>query len=143
MDDEPKPFARDEHLAEEWPRLLGIRGWRVVLKKEDNGRLTPYLRSVVAQHCLWKTNTIIADKIPTSSNHNGIHAILVVADIFGVDEERRDMWLRDVIYAPCFYLSVAGVVDMYGQVVVHADGVARAERARILLLHRSDCTARP
>ncbi|MBU2051351.1 MAG: hypothetical protein KKH61_20580 [Gammaproteobacteria bacterium] len=93
--------------------FLAYRAWKIEIK----GRLTP---SVMTKEQAWSKPVAFANSVPCTANHNGLHAT------------RIEKWESNSYDS--YGQSVSGLVDLYGKVVEHADGVMRAECARIMCM---------
>lgn len=100
----PPPIDR-KHLR----GMLAYRTWRL----EAQGLLCP----TVVSGDDWRSEVAFADEPPSRYNFHGLHAT------------RLEMW-KSNRYSPFFF----GLIDCYGEVVEHEDGVVRAECVRILAI---------
>jgi hypothetical protein len=85
--------------------LVGIRQWN----------WTESLLASRNQKYIWTSGKIIADKIPARDNQNGIYAYQLGA--------LTPTWLHHI-----------GIVEMLDHIEVHADGILRAEKCKILVI---------
>lgn len=92
--------------------LLCIRQW----KFENDPPL--FLRSTNSSF-VWKANNVVADRIPAKENESGIYAYLLGAQI--------PKWTDHI-----------GLIELTGRVIVHADGIVRGEKAKIIALISRD-----
>jgi len=90
--------------------ILAYRAWEMKIK----GSLSP---TIISSSNTWDKEIAFADEVPDISNHHGLHATRL--------ENWEDNHYNDF---------VSGIVDLYGKVVEHKDGVLRAECARIVCL---------
>lgn len=97
--------------------ILAYRAWQM----EVRGVLSPAIMWQGSD--AWAHEVAFAHKIPDRYNRLGLHAT------------RIEMWQKN-----SYSDYVSGLVDLYGRVVEHEDGVMRAECARIitLFLHITD-----
>ena len=103
----PLPPPIDRHNLK---GILAYRAWNMQIK----GFLSP---SIMSSNPTWDNELAFADTPPHTSNHNGLHAM------------RLENWESNR-----YQDFVSGVVDLYGKVIEHEDGVLRAECARIACL---------
>ena len=103
----PLPPPIDRHNLK---GILAYRAWDMKIK----GSLSP---SILHSDIAWSKEVAFADQPPHSSNHHGLHAT------------RLENWENNR-----YSNFVSGIVDLYGKVVEHEDGVLRAECARIACL---------
>jgi len=89
--------------------LIAYRAWNSQVK----GSLHPCVVSTDS----WNREVAFADEIPSERNAHGLHATKI--EVF------RQNGYGDYI---------SGLVDLYGRVIEHSDGVLRAECARILCI---------
>jgi len=92
------------------PKLKGLLAYRA-WKMEIKGCLSPH---VISHMDSWSSEVAFADQCPTAYNSNGLYAT------------KLELW-RDNGYAD----FVCGLVDLYGTVLEHSDGILRAECAKI------------
>jgi hypothetical protein len=90
--------------------ILAYRVWDSQIK----GTLCPV---VMTSRMAWGSEVVFSDHIPSADNTYGLHAT------------RIEQWLTNG-----YDDFISGIVDLYGKVVEHADGVMRAECARIKLI---------
>jgi hypothetical protein len=90
--------------------LIAYRAWNTHIK----GRLSP---CIVNNDLAWKGEVNFSDNVPTKSNTHGLHATRI-----------------EVYDHNSYGEYITGLVDCYGTVVEHADGVLRAECARVLYI---------
>jgi len=90
--------------------ILAYRAWDMQVK----GVLSP---AIVCRDGAWKGEVSFADTPPTTHNGHGLHA------------NRLEYWS-----ANRYHDFITGIVDLYGTVIEHGDGVMRAECARILCI---------
>ena len=103
----PLPPPIDRH----WVKgLLAYRAW----KMEIRGCLSP---AIMSTSDAWKNEVAFADCTPTVDNRSGLHAT------------RLERWTNN-----SYGDYISGIVDLYGKVIEHADGVLRGECARIQML---------
>ena len=101
----PPPINRNKVKG-----MLAYRAWSMQVK----GALSP---SIAWSDNAWAREVAFADEPPTEYNTHGLHA------------NRLEYWTANR-YAD----FVSGIIDAYGTVVEHGDGVVRAECARILCI---------
>lgn len=90
--------------------MVAYRAWKMKVK----GALSP---SITWSEDAWSKEVAFADQPPSRNNHNGLHAT------------RIEYWKKNT-----YGDFVSGLIDCYGKVVEHEDGVIRAECARILMI---------
>jgi len=103
----PLPPPIDRHNLK---GILAYRAWNMKIK----GSLSP---TIVSSNTAWDREIAFADSPPSRDNHHGLHAT------------RLENWESNR-----YQDFVSGVVDLYGKVIEHEDGVLRAECARIACL---------
>jgi len=103
----PLPPPVDRH---DLKGILAYRAWDMKIK----GSLSP---TIVSSNDAWEKELAFADAPPHISNRHGLHAT------------RLENWESNR-----FQGFVSGIVDLYGKVIEHEDGVLRAECARIACL---------
>lgn len=99
--------------------MLAYRGWDMKVK----GVLSP---AVMWSENAWKNEVAYADLPPTRENGHGLHATRI--------ERFRSNSYGRYSESAIVDAEVIGLVDMYGKIVEHADGVLRAECARICMI---------
>ncbi len=90
--------------------IIAYRAWTMKVK----GALSP---SITWSEDAWSGEVAFADEIPRRDNWHGLHAT------------RLEYWKKNT-----YGDFVSGLIDCYGSVIEHEDGVVRAECARILLI---------
>lgn len=90
--------------------MVAYRAWEMRIK----GALSP---SIVWGENVWEGEVAFADEPPKRNTWHGLHAT------------RLEYWARN-----SYSDFVSGLVDCYGKVIEHEDGVIRAECARIMLI---------
>jgi len=88
--------------------ILAYRAWKMDIK----GSLSP---SIIRNADTWENEVAFADQPPTTYNQYGLHAT------------RIEYWNRNSYNTQ----GLSGIVDLFGKVVEHSDGVMRAECARV------------
>jgi len=104
----PLPPPVDRHNLK---GFLAYRAWDMQVK----GSLSPSISWV--QGDAWTNEVAFADEPPSRDNHHGLHAT------------RLENWENNR-----YSKTISGLVDLYGAVIEHEDGVMRAECARIICL---------
>jgi hypothetical protein len=91
--------------------ILAYRAWEVIIK----GSLSP---SVQSDKSTWFKEIAFADQIPEA--HYDSH---------GLYAHRLEIWKSNG-----YGDKVSGLVDLYGKVIEHSDGILRAECARVKMI---------
>lgn len=102
-------IEQDVNVQPESSGIIGVRTW-----KYKNG----YLFSSGFGQSRWENKVLLANKIPTTANENGVYACRL-----------------GVINAEWVFLQhIIGIVSLTGEWLEHADGVVRAESCEILAI---------
>ena len=98
--------------------MIAFRAWNVKPHiRTDEGGL--FLGST-AMSTSWNSQ-MIADKIPTGNNNNGLYCVRL--DPLGL-----------MTRAASYFGEVCGLLELRGKVLEHTDGIVRAEWARIICI---------